>query len=136
MRFRHLLIGLAAALVFIGGVPAHGGDIYVVTRPDLNLTPGDIREIYLGDKEFSGSQRIIPIDNQAAQAEFAAKVLTMNINRYNSLWTKKAFRDALNPPAVKATDIEVLEYVKRTHGAVGYMSSAPLDKGVVIVGKF
>ena len=102
---------------------AHAGDIYVVTRADVKLTAGDIREIYLGDKEFDGTVRIVPIDNQAAQADFAAKVLAMSVDRYNTLWIKKAFRDALNPPAVKATDSEVLEFVKRTHGAVGYLSS-------------
>jgi hypothetical protein len=135
MMLRHFFMVLSA-LVFFGCAHAHGGDIFVVTRPDVTLAPGDIREIYLGDKEFSGSQRIVPIDNQAAQAEFTAKVLAMNLNRYNTLWTKKAFRDALNPPLVKATDTEVLEYVKRTRGAVGYLSTPPLDKGVVIVGKF
>jgi hypothetical protein len=115
---------------------ALGGDIYVVTRPDVKLTSQDIREIYLGDKEFSGSTRLVPVDNQAAQAEFSVKVLAMSLDRYNTLWTKKAFRDALTPPAVKVTDSEVLDFIRRTRGAVGYVSSVPQDKNVSVVGKF
>ena len=136
MEFRYLFIVLIAVLVSVDCGPVHGADIYIVTRPDVKLVSGDIREIYLGDKEFSGNMRLVPIDNQAAQAEFAAKVLTMSLDRYNTLWTKKAFRDALNPPAVKTTDLEVLEFVKRTRGAVGYISFAPRDKDVIVVGKF
>ena len=136
MKFRCFSVIAIAALVFVGCAYAYGGEIYVVTRADVKLAAGDIREVYLGDKEFSGNVRLVPVDNQAAQAEFAAKVLAMGLDRYNTLWTKKAFRDALNPPAVKATDAEVLEFVKHTRGGVGYLSFAPRDKDVIIVGKF
>jgi hypothetical protein len=136
MRVRTFFVLVFALPAFFACAAAHAGDIYIVTRPDVKLTSQDIREIYLGDKEFSGSIRLVPIDNQAAQADFAVKVLAMSLDRYNTLWTKKAFRDALTPPAVKVTDIEVLEFIKRTRGGVGYVSSAPQDKGVLIVGKF
>jgi hypothetical protein len=138
MKYSGFLIVMFAALAFFGAESksAQAGDIYVVARADVKLSAGEIREIYLGDKEFDGTVRIVPIDNQAAQADFAAKVLSMSVDRYNTLWIKKAFRDALNPPTVKATDAEVLEFVKRTNGAVGYVSAPPRDKSVVVVGKF
>ena len=135
MRFYQSMV-LLAALVFLGGELAHGSDIFIIARADIKLSLDDIRDIYLGDKEFSGNVRLVPVDNQAAQGEFVAKTLAMSVDRYNTLWTKKAFRDGLNPPAVKATDTEVLEFVKQTRGAVGYVSSTPRDKGVIIVGKF
>ena len=138
MRFNYLSKFLLAAPVILACAfaYAYGGDIYVVTRPDVKLSSNDIREIYLGDKEFSGDVRLVPVDNQATQAEFVVKVLAMNPQRYNTLWVKKAFRDALTPPLVKATDSEVLEFVKRTRGAVGYVSSVPRDNDVIVVGKF
>jgi hypothetical protein len=136
MKLNYLLTVLLAALVNAGCAFAYGGELYVVTRPDVKLSSDDIREIYLGDKEFSGSIKLVPVDNQAAQAEFVVKALAMNPQRYNTLWVKKAFRDALAPPLVKATDAEVLEFVKRTRGAIGYVSSVPRDNDVTIVGKF
>jgi len=136
MRPRYLSKFLLAALVSLACAGARGADIYVIANPQVKLSPEDVREIYLGDKEFSGDVRLAPVDNQVALAGFVVKALGMNLQRYSTLWVKKAFRDALTPPAVKATDFEVLEFVKRTRGAVGYVSSVPRDKDVVVVGKF
>ena len=136
MRPRYVSKFLLAALVSLACAAARGADIYVIANPQVKLSPEDVREIYLGDKEFSGDVRLAPVDNQAALAGFVVKALGMNLQRYSTLWVKKAFRDALTPPAVKATDFEVLEFVKRTRGAVGYVSSVPRDKDVVVVGKF
>ena len=57
--------------------------------------------------------------------------MKMDAAKYNNIWTKKSFRDGLTPPAVKSSDIEVSEYVKRTPGAVGYVTSTP--SGVTII---
>ncbi len=136
MRFHDTPAILLAALLSLRCESALGADIYVIAGPDVRLSPEDVRDLYLGDKEFSGDVRLVPVDNQAALSEFVVKALGMNPQRYNTLWVKKAFRDALNPPAVKAGDFEVLEFVKRTRGAVGYVSSVPRDKEVSVVGKF
>ncbi len=136
MRFDNPPAILLAALLSLGRGSALGSDIYVIADPDVRLSSDDIRELYLGDKEFSGEVRLVPVDNQAALSEFVVKALGMNPQRYNILWVKKAFRDALNPPAVKTGDSEVLEFVRRTRGAVGYVSSVPRDKEVSVVGKF
>jgi hypothetical protein len=126
---------LFAAATFASGAPS-AADIYIVTNSDMKLSSGDIREIFLGDREFNGATRLVPVDNQAAQAEFTSKVLAMAVDRYSTLWTKRVFRDALNPPVQKQTDLEVLEFVRRTHGAIGYVSTPPHDKGVVVIAKF
>jgi ABC-type phosphate transport system substrate-binding protein len=57
--------------------------------------------------------------------------MQMDAAKYNNIWTKKSFRDGLTPPAVKSGDAEVTEFVKRTPGAVGYVSSTPA--GVKII---
>jgi hypothetical protein len=51
--------------------------------------------------------------------------MDMSRNKYSSAWTKKSFRDGLTPPAMKSGDAEVIDFVKRNPGAVGYVSSAP-----------
>jgi hypothetical protein len=55
----------------------------------------------------------------------------MDAAKYNGIWTKKSFRDGLTPPAVKSGDAEVIEFVKRTSGAIGYASSAPAGVKVI-----
>jgi hypothetical protein len=124
-----------AALLFAWCVLARAGDIYVVANDPL-LTAADIREIYLGEKEFSGGVRLTPVDNLLVQDAFLARVLSMNEQRYNSLWVRKSFRDGLNPPSVKASDAEVVFFVRQTRGAVGYLSSPPKDKDIRVIGKY
>ncbi len=111
-------------------------DIYVVANRGLTLSPKDVVELYTGDREFSGSLRLVPVDNLTARNAFLRKALAMTPQRYETLWIKKSFRDALNPPPVKATDAEVLEFVQRTRGAVGYVSKPPDGSGLAIIGKF
>jgi hypothetical protein len=129
------ILGALLALV-AAATSALGADVYVVARADTKLTLDEVREVYLGDKEFSRGVRLIPVDNQLAQAEFTAKALAMDSQRYNQLWVKKAFRDALTPPTVLASDVEVMDFVKRNRGAIGYVVSAPRDKDVVVIGKY
>ena len=124
------------ALALLAGESVFAADIYIVTNSDMNLSTSEIREIFLGDREFNGTTRLVPVDNQAAQVEFTSRVLAMAVDRYSTLWTKRVFRDAVNPPVQKVSDQEVLEFVRKTRGAIGYVSSAPRDKSVVVVAKF
>jgi hypothetical protein len=110
-------------------------DIYVITSPGLNLTVNDIRNIYTGEKELAESTKIKPLDNNAAKDEFLKKVLQLDAGKYESLWTKKSFRDGINPPAVRASDAEVIAFVKSTPGAIGYVTGIP-PSDVTVLKKF
>src|SRR2546423_15706556 len=118
MRFDDAPAILLAALLCLGCGSALGADIYVIAGPDVKLSPGDVRDLYLGDKEFSGDLRLVPVDNQAALAEVVVKALGMNPQRYNTLWVKKAFPDALHSPAAETGAFQGLGFVKRTRPAV------------------
>ena len=122
---------LIAGLAFLGG-PAAAGGIVVITNPAVTLSPDDVRDVFLGEKQLVGGIKLVPVDNTSAQAGFLSKVVRLDAAKYTTAWTKKSFRDGLNPPAVKATDAEVLEFVKRVPGAVGYVTTAPSD-GVNVV---
>jgi ABC-type phosphate transport system substrate-binding protein len=65
------------------------------------------------------------------QNTFLSQIMQMDVNKYNGIWTKKSFRDGLTPPAVKSGDAEVSEFIKRTPGSIGYVSSAPAGVKVI-----
>lgn len=113
---------------------ATAADIYVICNSGVKLDASEVRDVFLGEKQFAESVRIMPVDNFAAQPEFLSRVIKLNASKYNTTWTKKSFRDGVNPPPLKASDAEVIEFVKRTPGAIGYVSNAP--GGVTVVGKF
>ena len=125
---------LLAALLAAACGATQAAEVYVIANAELELTPEEVKEIFLGEVQFAGTLKLQPIDNAGAQGEFLARVLKMSGTKYQGAWTKKAFRDGLNAPPVKATDAEVLSFVRSNPGAIGYVSTAP--SGVRIVGRF
>jgi hypothetical protein len=134
MSKRYVMVLAVAAL--LASTPASSlADGVVIANPGLNLSAGDVRDVFTGEKQLAGSIRLVPIDNAAAQADFLAKVLKMDATKYQTTWTKKSFRDGVTAPAVKATDAEVVEFVKRSPGGVGYISGGA-PSGVTIVSHY
>jgi hypothetical protein len=129
MKIPALLAGLAAA----AALPA-AADIYLIANPGVQLSAEEAHDVYTGDKQLAGSVKIVPFDNAAAQPEFLAKVLDMSAGRYSTMWAKKGFRDGLNAPAVKSSDLEVLTAVKATPGGLGYVTTPPT--GVTVIRKY
>lgn len=109
-------------------------ELYVISNSALSIEPDTVKSIFLGETEFSGSTTLEQTDNQAAQAVFLSKVMGMEKAKYESLWVKKAFRDGVNQPPVRATDMEVIEFVKKTPGGVGYVTTQPT--GVKIIQQY
>jgi hypothetical protein len=133
MRFdlKYRLSALAVSALF--AVPAMA-DVFVIAHSSVQIGAADVREVFLGNMQFAGGAKLQPVDNGPAQAEFLSKVLKMEAERYSASWTKKTFRDGVNAPPIKSGDAEVLEFVKRTPGAVGYVTIAP--SGVTVVQKY
>ena len=127
MRYK-TLIKLALLCWSLAGVvvavPAVAGDVYVIAHPGVGVGAEELRDIYLGEKQFSGSTKVVPVDNAAAQSDFLAKALTIGASKYAALWVKKGFRGAMAAPLVMSGDAEVINYVKITPGAIGYVNAA------------
>jgi ABC-type phosphate transport system substrate-binding protein len=124
-------LALAVCLVFVCG-PAAADGLVVITNPAVSLSPDDVRDVFLGEEQIAGGIKLVPVDNASAQVACLSQVIRLNATKYAATWMKKSFRDGVNPPAVKATDAEVVEFVKRVPGAVGYVTTLP-GGGVNIV---
>ena len=123
--------GSAAILFLLAFQSANAADLVVITNPDISIASTEIKDVFLGEKQFAGSTKLVVIDNAAVQGGFLGKFMNMDAAKYNSIWTKKSFRDGLTAPAVKSGDAEVIEFIKRTPGAIGYVSTKP--SGVKII---
>lgn len=124
---------LAVLLLAAGGVSAE--EVIVISHLGTTLSAMEVKDVFLGEKQFAGSTKLVPVDNSAAQESLISKVLRMNSSKYSSVWTKKSFRDGTNPPPVRSGDAATLEFVRMTPGAVGYVAGGPTS-GVNVVGKF
>ena len=136
MKIKTTLLLLVAVYSVAFGLAARA-DIFVIANPSVDLAADDIRDAFIGEKLMVTSIKLIPVDNAQAQAEFLTKVMSLDLNKYNSIWTKKGFRDGLNPPDVKGSDSDVLIYVRKTPGAVGYIAAMPaVTTGFKIIKKY
>ncbi len=115
---------LLLALLCAGSAVTRAADLYVICNSQVSLAAADVRDLFLGEKQFAGAAKLVPVDNSAAQNVFLEKVLKMNAAKYSTTWTKKSFRDGINPPLVTGSDAEALAYVKRTPGACSYVGTA------------
>ena len=118
--------GALVALCLGASSLAWSQDLYLIAHPQLRVSIDDVREAYLGDMQFSGPVRLKPVHHAANHAHFVEGVLRMTPDRYGIWWTKKSFRDGLNPPDTRSTDEEIVKYVSTTPGALGYVASVPV----------
>jgi hypothetical protein len=128
MRLRvvaSLLLVLLHGLALAGEVIAHDS---------VTLDADEVRDVFLGEKQFSGGLRLVPVDNNAAQTDFLSKVLQTDARKYAARWTKKSFREGLAAPALKGSDAEVIAFVRSTPGAIGYVSRP--GSGLKVIAKF
>lgn len=125
---------LAIGLLFLTGTSS-ADSLYVICNPAVALSQSDLRDVFLGEKQFSGRVRLAPADNRAAQATFLEKVLMMSAAKYSTSWIKKSFRDSVNPLPVKGSDAETIAYVRREKGGCSYVTIKP-GPGVTVVSGF
>ena len=77
-----LLTGTSVLLLLAVVRPAIAGDVYVIAHPDTKISAELVRDIYIGEKQFAGDIKLIPLDNAIAQSEFLGKVLKLDQTRY------------------------------------------------------
>ena len=144
-------IKLTISAIIVGLLLLHGEvkaeELVIISNqvyPVDKVFIGTVKDIYLGEKTMEGSIRIRPMDQNdpLIREAFMERVLGITIENYQSHWFKKVFREGGNPPVVKESSKEVIEfilsvssippllkesskdvieYVKNNSGAIGYV---------------
>ena len=125
-------LGLIIGVILFAPLAVQAGE--VIANVAVVLSADEIRDVFLGEKQFAGNLKLVPVDNASLHAEFLSKVLQSDERKYAARWTRKSFRDGLAAPAVKGSDAEVIAFVRATPGAVGYVSNGAA--GVKVLEKF
>ena len=129
MRFntiaKQAVWGLGLVVSTVSAV-AMAENVYVIAHPSVELSQFEVQQVYKGEQEFAGAIKLVPVDNAAVQSDFLDKAMHMDAGKYAALWIKKGFRAALTAPSTKSGDTEVINFIRNTRGAVGYVG-APSD---------
>lgn len=110
---------------------ARAAEVYVISSEAVRFAPGELREVFLGERQFAAGRRLVPLDNASLQKDFVGRVVGIDPAKYATVWAKKGFREGINPPDVKASDQDVIAAVRTTPGAIGYVSQVPAGMHVV-----
>ncbi len=124
------VLALIALVVFAGESPAAGADpdLCVIVHPSVEGTRIPRRvvsSIFLREAARWGNRlSVAPVDqslNSAVRATFSNVVLETPIEGIPALWHRR-MRNGITPPPVKSSDEDVIAYVAKTKGAIGYVS--------------
>ncbi len=111
-------------------------DVIVITNNSVteNLDLAEIKKIYLGKKKFWNNDQIITLfvsKNTETQNEFVTKYLDKSINQFTNYWKRILFTGQGMMPN-EVSDQDVVELVKRTEGAIGYVPADLNTDGVKV----
>lgn len=126
-----LLLALGAAPVAAQG--------YVVIVNDANsvssVNATELSRMFMKKlNRWESGLDVVPVDlpeSAAAREAFSTAVHGKSVSAVHAFWQQQIFSGRAVPPAEKASDEQVVAFVRATPGAVGYVSAgAALSAGV------
>jgi ABC-type phosphate transport system substrate-binding protein len=136
---RPLVTSIVPALVMalvigLGGLPAlrAADEFVVIVHPSVSgakIRRADLASVFLRQalRWSAGGGMAVPVDQSGASAvrkAFSDGVLRRPVAQVVHYWQKQMFSSsALRPPPVKNSDAEVIAFVAKTPGAVGYVAA-------------
>ena len=124
-----LVVALAlVAVIAPRRVAAQGFTLVVnAANPVAQVSRDEAAMLFLKQKlAWSDGQRAQPVDlakGSAARAAFSKLVLGRTVAGVQSYWQGQVFAGGSQPPSEKATDAEVLAFVRANSNAIGYVSA-------------
>lgn len=130
---------LAAALLLGLAAPAAADDFKVVVHPDNpvgELSAAQVSRLFLKRTlRWPEGRPVQPVEPAAPhlRERFALAVHEKSLNAVKAYWNQLIFSGRDVPPIEKATDAEVLAYVRANPGAIGYVAPGADLAGVKVV---
>ena len=133
------LVALAVAVLALP-IDASAQEFQVVVNAAsgvTQLTRDQVSDIFRKKERRLGGESAKPVDlnkNIAAREAFSQAVHGSSVNSIVSWWMQQVFAGKDDPPDQMGSEAEVLEYVRSTPGAIGYVSAgANLGSGVIAI---
>jgi ABC-type phosphate transport system substrate-binding protein len=111
------------------GAPSAPADVQVIANPSVGvseLTPDEVRDIFLGSKTAIGGATVAPVfgESGAAHESFLRNYLGKSDAALRNYYKTLVFTGKGTLPKAFGSEAEVLRYVTATKGAIGYVSAS------------
>lgn len=122
---------IAAALVTIMLLPAlsAAGDLVLIGNPSLRestLRKKDVKNIYLGKKRVwkDGTKIVFAIQTEKDLLKlFLKEYVGKSPSQYDNFWRNRIFSGKGSSPLTFDGNQEMINFVSKTKGAIGYVSA-------------
>jgi ABC-type phosphate transport system substrate-binding protein len=131
---RRFITGLFAGLTVVGvALPlcAENAGMRVIVNaanPLPSMLRDDVAKLFTGkNNKWPDGSAVLPVDlagKTPTRRLFSTEILNKELEAVESLWQQLIFNGKAVPPPIKATEAEVVAYVKENPGAIGYISYA------------
>ncbi len=133
MRRMRLILAIAA-MAFCISWQAHAADVKVIANSSVaatSISAGDLKDVFLLDKDSLGGSHVDPVLSKGGPAHetFIKEYLGKNDTALQAFYRSLVFTGKASMPKSLASDAEVVAYVAKTKGAVGYVSSGTATEG-------
>jgi len=134
MRFAILLL---VALIGPAAAAQQNGYAVIVNEADgvTSLSADEVSRIFFKKTHrWTNGLDVVPVDlpeDAPAREAFSAAVHGKSVGAIRAYWLQQVFSGRSAPPIQKASDEQVVDFVRDTPGAIGYVSAtATLSGGV------
>lgn len=138
---KHRQFAAAVILVF-GSVLALGDEVKIIANRSVRadaITAGEIKSVFLVERNFlRDGTHVEPVlsESSAAHQTFLKDYLAINDEALHNYYRAMVFTGKGLMPKNLRSEAEVVAYVAKTRGAIGYVSSSAAVEGVKTLAVF
>ena len=134
---RHLY--LVVAVGFVAGAPLYGFEVNVIVNPSsaaASTTMAELKAVFLEKKtSLSDGSRVQPVllTRSPGYQDFSEHILGKTTSSLETYYRSMVFSGTGMLPKMLASDDQVVAYVAKTKGAIGYVSASANVTGVKVL---
>ena len=133
-----LKLTLTSMLLAFSLCEAHAQNVIIIGHAGLNkLDTTTVQRIFTGKViEVNGTHiTAVNLKSGALRDSFLQRYLNQDDDKYTAYWTVRSFIGKGNPPKELSSTAEVIDFVQKTPGAIGYIDEDELKPGLNVVSR-
>jgi ABC-type phosphate transport system substrate-binding protein len=128
-------------IFYVGLTKVHAGEIVIIGNsnvPKMDLVT--IQKIYTGKivSVLDSGISVKPVNAKIGSSErnrFLEKFMAQDEEKYTGYWTVRRYIGKGTPPNELNSSAEIIDYVKSTAGAIGYIDAIELKTDMNVLGR-
>ncbi len=140
MLNRNTILACALAVLAATGASTAAENCVVIVNPSnptTSMRKADVSRLFLKQTgKWTNGTKVVPVDlptKSSTRADFTRAVHGRTVEAIQAYWNQKMFSGAEVPPEQKPSERDVVEFVRTTPGAVGYVSASAAGPQVKVL---